>query len=81
MNIFQKITSRIVNYVGLQRKYNRLQNEYDSLVEITKSELLESIIQKSNEAIQLKKLKTENKNLREKIKVLKEIIKSDKETE
>ena len=81
MNIFQKITSRIVNYVGLQRKYNRLQNEYDSLVEITKSELLESIIKKSNEAIKLKKLKTENKNLREKIKVLKEIIKSDKETE
>lgn len=75
-NIFKKILS----YGELLKKYNTLKNEHEVILEITKNNLLDTLIKNSNQELENKRLKKENKQLREKVKILKEIIRNDKET-
>lgn len=67
---------KLLKYVDLVKKYNALQNDYEVLLQAVKDEVFNDMIKNLNDEVQFKKLKTENKNLREKIKTLKEIIKN-----
>lgn len=75
-NIFK----RFLSYTELLKKYNTLKNNYETLLEITKNDLLDKLMKNSDTELQNIKLKKENKHLREKVKTLKEIIRNDKET-
>lgn len=66
-NIFK----RFLSYVDLLKKYNTLKNDYDTLLEITKNDLLDMLIKSSNQKVENIKLKSEIKHLREKIKKIK----------
>lgn len=59
-------------------KYNSLKDDYDALEQEIKDGLFEQIIDKKDLEIKNKRLTTENRNLREKVKHLKEIIKEGK---
>lgn len=71
-NIFKKFLS----YRELLKKYNTLANEHELLLELSKNDLFNSTMCEADKEIRLKKLKDENRHLREKIKTLKEIIKN-----
>lgn len=72
INIFKKILS----YKDLLKKYHTLQNEYELLLELSKNDVFNSKMEYADKDIRLKKLKEENKHLREKVKTLREIIKN-----
>ena len=55
----------------------RLENDKETLEDLIKSELYKTFMNKIDESIELERLKKENKNLRQKNKTLKSIIKGD----
>lgn len=63
------------DYMKLLRKYNKVQGELEVLKETVKDELYKKWMDKLGEPLEMERLRKENKDLRKKIKVLKEIIK------
>lgn len=61
----------------LIERINRLENDKETLEDLIKSELYKTFMNKIDESIELERLKKENKNLRQKNKTLKSIIKGD----
>lgn len=61
-------------YKELLKKYNTLKNDYEILLELSKNDMFNSVMKNLNQEIANKKLKTENKHLREKVKTLREIL-------
>lgn len=62
----------------LKKRINTLENENETLKETIKNELYKSFMNKLNEPLELDRIKKENKRLRKKVKILKEILKGDK---
>lgn len=65
------IFKRFLSYADLLKKYNTLKNKYETLLEITKNDLLDMLIKSSDQEVENIKLKNEIKHLKEKIKILK----------
>lgn len=63
------------DYMKLLKKYNRVQGELEVLKETVKDELYKKWMDKLGEPLEMERLRKENKDLRKKIKILKEIIK------
>lgn len=61
----------------MRKKINTLEIENKMLKESTKDELYKIFMAKLGEPLEIEKLRNENKNLRKKIKTLKEIIKEE----
>lgn len=59
------------------RKINTLENKVEELESIIKDELYKIFMEKLSEPAKTEKLIEENKRLRKKVKLLKEIIKGD----
>jgi len=64
--------------VKSQIKINSLENEIETLTNSIKDELYKEFLKKLGDSAENERLKKENKNLRKKVKVLKEIIKEGK---
>lgn len=64
--------------VKSQMKINSLENEIETLTNSIKDELYKEFLKKLGDSAENERLKKENKNLRKKVKVLKEIIKEGK---
>jgi hypothetical protein len=64
--------------VKTQMKINSLENEIETLTNSIKDELYKEFLKKLGDSAENERLKKENKNLRKKVKVLKEIIKEGK---
>lgn len=64
--------------VKTQMKINSLENEIETLTNSIKDELYKEFLKKLGDSAENERLKKENKNLRKKVKVLKEIIKECK---
>ncbi len=58
----------------LRKKVNALESENEVLKEVIKSELYKTFMEKLNEPLEANRLRNENKNLRKKIKSLKELL-------
>ena len=65
----------LFDYMKLLKKYNTIQGELEILKETVKDELYKKWMDKLGEPLEIERLRKENKDLRKKIKVLKEIIK------
>lgn len=61
----------------MRKKINTLEAENESLKESIKDELYKTFMAKLGEPLEIERLRNDNKNLRKKIKTLKEIIKED----
>ena len=59
------------------KKINTLENKVEELESIIKDELYKIFMEKLSEPAKIEKLIEENKRLRKKVKLLKEIIKGD----
>ena len=66
---------KIVKYVTLLQKYNKLQIDYEVLKNAAADDSFNKLLSQITAPEEIEKLRKENKRLREKIKVLKEIIK------
>jgi hypothetical protein len=64
--------------VKAQMKINSLENEIETLTNSIKDELYKEFLKNLGDSVENERLKKENKNLRKKVKVLKEIIKEGK---
>ena len=64
----------LFDYMKLLKKYNTIQGELEVLKETVKDELYKKWMDKLGEPLEIERLRKENKDLRKKIKVLKEII-------
>ena len=64
--------------VKAQMKINSLENEVETLTNSIKDELYKEFLKNLGDSAENERLKKENKNLRKKVKVLKEIIKEGK---
>lgn len=64
--------------VKAQMKINSLENEIETLTNSIKDELYKEFLKNLGDSAENERLKKENKNLRKKVKVLKEIIKEGK---
>ena len=64
--------------VKSQIKINSLENEVETLTNSIKDELYKEFLKNLGDSAENERLKKENKNLRKKVKVLKEIIKEGK---
>ena len=64
--------------VKTQMKINSLENEIETLTNSIKDELYKEFLKNLGDSAENERLKKENKNLRKKVKVLKEIIKEGK---
>lgn len=64
--------------VKAQMKINSLKNEVETLTNSIKDELYKEFLKNLGDSAENERLKKENKNLRKKVKVLKEIIKEGK---
>lgn len=65
--------------IQLIRKINTLEGEKTVLEDTIKDELYKTFMDKLKEPLELDRLRKENKNLRAKVKTLKQIIKGDKD--
>ena len=65
----------LFDYMKLLKKYNSVQGELEVLKATIKDELYKKWMDKLGEPLEMERLRKENKDLRKKIKVLKEIIK------
>lgn len=70
-NLFDEVES---SKIKLRKKINTLEVENDSLRETIKSELYKEFMKKLEEPEKLIKLKNENKSLKRKNKILKELL-------
>lgn len=68
---------RLVENVRLKMKVNTLENKIETLENIIKDELYKSFMEKLGESVEVERLKKENKKLRQKCKILKEIAKGE----
>lgn len=59
------------------KKINTLENKIEELESVIKDELYKIFMEKLSEPAKMEKLIEENKRLRKKVKLLKEIIKGD----
>ena len=59
------------------KKINTLENKIEELESVIKDELYKIFMEKLSEPAKIEKLIEENKRLRKKVKLLKEIIKGD----
>ena len=62
-------------YLKLRMEYNTLENKYTTIQEVLTNDILK--ILENNDSKTLSKYKNENKQLRKKIKILKEMISED----
>jgi len=77
--LIQSIDLFKLNKIQLIRKINTLDGNIKVLEETIKDELYKTFMDKLNEPLELDRLRKENKNLRAKVKTLKQIIKGDKD--
>lgn len=61
----------------LKLRINTLENENEYLKSTIKDELYKTFMYKLGEPLEMERLRNDNKNLRKKVKTLKEIIKED----
>lgn len=78
VNKFKNIQKKVFSKFDLEKKINTLENENETLKEVIKSELYKEFMSKLGEPLQMERLKEENKKLRKKVKLLKEILRGDK---
>lgn len=64
------------DYLKLKKKYNTLETEYEVLKEYVKNKCFDEIISKIGEPLEIKRLRSENRNLRLKNKELKKMLKN-----
>lgn len=77
--LIQSIDLFKLSKIQLIRKINTLEGDKKVLEETIKDELYKTFMDKLNEPLELARLRKENKNLRAKVKTLKQIIKGDKD--
>ena len=68
----------LFDYLKLRKKYNTLLNQYETLLSNTKEKCFEIIYSSINNEQSISHLKKINRQLREQVKALKEIIKEGK---
>ena len=73
-----KQINKIPIWIKQHRQINTLENKVDVLENSIKEELYKEFMKKLGEPIEVERLRKENKMLRQKIKVLKEMIKEGK---
>lgn len=76
----KKIVENILSMtkVGkMQIRINTLENELDTLKATVKDELYKTFMKKLNEPMELERYKADNKALRKKVKILKEMLKEE----
>lgn len=73
-----KQINKIPIWIKQHRQINTLENKIEALENSIKEELYKEFMKKLGEPIEAERLRKENKKLRQKIKVLKEMIKEDK---
>lgn len=66
---------KIPKYIQLLRKYNRLELQYNELLEYTKDKCFDKLLDKIGEPLTIEHLRKENRQLRSKLKELKRIVK------
>ena len=77
--LIQSIDLFRLSKIQLIRKINTLEGDKTVLEETIKDELYKTFMDKLKEPLELDRLRKENKNLRAKVKTLKQIIKGDKD--
>lgn len=70
------IIARILSYAELKKKYNALQVEHEILEALVKEDVVDKLFSNADKEIKIVKLEKENRNLRKKVKTLKEILKN-----
>lgn len=73
-----KKINKIPIWIKQHRQINTLENKVEALENSIKEELYKEFMKKLGEPIEAERLRKENKMLRQKIKVLKEMIKEGK---
>lgn len=73
-----KRINKIPIWIKQHRQINTLENKVESLENSIKEELYKEFMKKLGEPMEVERLRKENKMLRQKIKVLKEMIKEGK---
>ena len=74
---FKKEKCGLFDYFKLRKAYNTVVLERDVLENTIKDELYKEFMKKLGEPVEVDRLKKENKRLRQQVKSLKEIIKSN----
>ena len=67
-----------LKYLKVLREKNRLENEVETLRNVIESQLYKIFMDKLEEPAELERYKNENKQLRKKNKILKDILKEEK---
>ena len=73
-----KQINKIPIWIKQHRQINTLENKVEALENSIKEELYKEFMKKLGEPMEAERLRKENKKLRQKIKVLKEMIKEGK---
>ena len=73
-----KQINKIPIWIKQHRQINTLENKVEALENSIKEELYKKFMKKLGEPMEAERLRKENKKLRQKIKVLKEMIKEGK---
>lgn len=73
-----KKINKIPIWIKQHRQINTLENKVEALENTIKEELYKEFMKKLGEPMEVERLRKENKMLRQKIKVLKEMIKEGK---
>lgn len=73
-----KQINKIPVWIKQHRKINTLENKVEALENSIKDDLYKEFMKKLGEPMEVERLRKENKMLRQKIKVLKEMIKESK---
>ena len=73
-----KQINKIPIWIKQHRQINTLENKVEALENSIKEELYKEFMKKLGESMETERLRKENKKLRQKIKVLKEMIKEGK---
>lgn len=73
-----KQINKIPIWIKQHRQINTLENKVEALENSIKEELYKEFMKKLGEPMEVERLRKENKMLRQKIKVLKEMIKEGK---
>lgn len=73
-----KRINKIPIWIKQHRQINTLENKVEALENTIKEELYKEFMKKLGEPMEVERLRKENKMLRQKIKVLKEMIKEGK---
>lgn len=73
-----KRINKIPIWIKQHRQINTLENKVEALENSIKEELYKEFMKKLGEPMEVERLRKENKMLRQKIKVLKEMIKEGK---